>query len=194
MHGYEIAPLAEYILCRELWGAPNEILNFDGTKSGQGNFQSVMGITKIIRHFGVPAECFGIPELKSVGEHIESVLKEGRQVIFCTRPRADNTDNPFSTGYHWVMAVGYTEGGKMLVANSSENIRAAECRRSISTPFCARSASAHTPPISRGAGGVRILRRGRATSWSADRNFTAQFLISTFNLLIFTRACGKIAV
>lgn len=144
MHGYEIAPLAEYILCRELWGAPNEILNFDGTKSGQGNFQSVMGITKIIRHFGVPAECFGIPELKSVGEHIESVLKEGRQVIFCTRPRADNTDNPFSTGYHWVMAVGYTEGGKMLVANSSEKYTSCGVQEvDIDTVLCALCLGAH---------------------------------------------------
>lgn len=120
LHGHSIDPLSEYILCRELWGAPREVRNPDGTKSGQANFQSVSGITKIIRHHGVRAECFGVPDSASVGEHIDRALREGKQVIFCTRASADNPDNPFSTGYHWVMAVGYTESGSILVANSSE--------------------------------------------------------------------------
>lgn len=120
MHGHPTGPLEEYRLCRELWGAPKEIRKPDGTKCGQANFQSVMGITKIIRHFGVSAECFGVPELDSVGRHIKEALDAGKEVIFCTRPSEDNPDNPFSVGYHWVMAAGYTEEGKILVANSSE--------------------------------------------------------------------------
>ena len=120
LHGHPITPLEEYILCRELWGAPNEVRNPDGTKSGQANFQSVDGIAKIIRHFGIPAKVHGIPDLESAEKNMESALKCGKQVIFCTRHDPANPDNPFSTGYHWVMAVGYTESGSILVANSSE--------------------------------------------------------------------------
>ena len=120
LHGHPIDPLGEYRLCRELWGAPVEICNPDGTKSGQANFQSVSGIAKIIRHHGVGAECFGVPDAQSVGRHIAESLDAGKQVIFCTRPSPDNPDNPFSTGYHWVMALGYTEDGMILVANSAE--------------------------------------------------------------------------
>lgn len=125
LYGHGIDPLGEYILCRELWGAPREVRNPDGTKSGQANFQSVTGITKIIKHFGVMAECFGVPDRERAREHIEAALSCGKQVIFCTRPSADNPSNPFSTGYHWVMAVGYTESGTILVANSSEKYTAA---------------------------------------------------------------------
>ncbi len=119
MHGHPIDPLGEFLLCRELWGEPREGRNPDGTKSGQANFQSVTGIAKIIRHHGVRAEVYGVPDLEGAKKNIERALNEGKQVIFCTRPDPSNPQNPFSTGYHWVMAVGYTEGG-ILVANSSE--------------------------------------------------------------------------
>ena len=118
--GHRIDPLEEYNLCRSLWGAPDEVRGPDGRKSGQANFQSVMGITKVIRHFGISAECFGVPDLESVGAHIDGALRSGKQVIFCSRPSPDYPENPFSRGYHWVMAVGYTENGSILVANSSE--------------------------------------------------------------------------
>lgn len=120
LHGHSIDPLEEYMLCRRLWGAPAEVRDPDGRKSGQANFQSVMGITKVIRHFGISAECFGVADLQKVGAHIDGALRCGKQVIFCARPSSDNPENPFSLGYHWIMAVGYTESGSILVANSSE--------------------------------------------------------------------------
>lgn len=115
LFGVKIDPHGEYALCRSLWGAPR-----DEGERRQGNFQSVSGIVKILEHYGVPAECFGVPDRESAAEHIERALGEGRVVIFESHPSEDFPDNPFSTGEHWVMAVGYTEDGKILIANSSE--------------------------------------------------------------------------
>ena len=47
-------------------------------------------------------------------------MKNGKQVIFWSNPKEDFPENPFSVGEHYVMAVGYTEDGKILVANSSQ--------------------------------------------------------------------------
>lgn len=114
MHGVSIDPHEEYELCVKLWGPP-EIVGHER----QGNFQSVSGITKIIRHHGIAAECFGVPDRESAIDHICSALSEGKLVIFESHPREDFPDNPFSTGEHWVMAVGFTEDGRILVANTS---------------------------------------------------------------------------
>ncbi len=115
LHGIRITPHEEFALCRKLWGEPDRTQEFP-----QGNYQTVSGITKILHHHGVKAACFGVPTRESAAEHIESVLKEGKQVIFWSAPREDFPENPFSTGEHYVMAVGYTEKGEILVANSSE--------------------------------------------------------------------------
>ena len=39
--------------------------------------------------------------------------------IFASDPD-DYPDNPFSTGYHWVLAVGFYDDEHILIANSSE--------------------------------------------------------------------------
>jgi hypothetical protein len=122
MHGIAINPREEYALCRELWGAPKELRRPDGTKEGQGNFQSNAGIVKMLRRHGVPAEGFGVPSRDAAREHIDGALRRGRLIIFESHPTADFPDNPFSTGEHWVMAVGYTEDGRILVANSSNKV------------------------------------------------------------------------
>lgn len=114
LFGVDIDPHAEYSLCRELWGEPEK----EG-EHRQGNFQSIVGIVKILTRFGVPARCFGVPDRDAAASHIESALREGKQVIFESHPTEDFPDNPFSTGEHWVMAVGYTENGEILIANSS---------------------------------------------------------------------------
>ena len=115
LHGVSITPHEEFTLCRKLWGEPNREQEFP-----QGNYQTVQGIAKILRHHGVPAECFGVPTREHAAAHIESVLREGKQVIFWSAPREDFPENPFSTGAHYVMAVGYTEKGEILIANSSQ--------------------------------------------------------------------------
>ena len=114
MHGVDIDPHGEYELCVKLWGHP-EIVGHEK----QANFQSVDGIAKVIRHHGITAESFGVPDRHAAMEHICECLRAGKLVIFESHPTADFPDNPFSTGEHWVMAVGYTEDGEILVANSS---------------------------------------------------------------------------
>ena len=117
LFGVPTDPHEEYLLCRTLWGAP-EIVGHER----QANFQSASGIAKILRHNGIPAEVCGVPSRETAMKGITAALKDGRPVIFESHPREDNPDNPFSKGEHWVMAVGYTEDGKILVANSSNKV------------------------------------------------------------------------
>ena len=114
LSGIDMDPHREYSLCRELWGAPVD----DGPRR-QGNFQSVVGIVKILRHFGVGATYHGVMDREKAIAHILAALGEGKPVIFESHPRPDNPNNPFSTGEHWVMAIGFTEDGEILIANSS---------------------------------------------------------------------------
>lgn len=115
LHGVAITPHEEFALCRALWGEPNREQEYP-----QGNYQTVAGITKILRYHGVPAECFGVPSREEAAAHIAAALQAGKQVIFWVNPREDFPENPFSVGEHYVMAVGYTESGEILVANSSK--------------------------------------------------------------------------
>lgn len=115
LHGVEIDPHAEFTLCRALWGEPDRDREFP-----QGNYQTVAGITKILHHHSVPAAYFGVPSREEAAKHIEQMLQQGKQVIFWSNPNADFPENPFSTGEHYVMAVGYTKEGQILVANSSQ--------------------------------------------------------------------------
>ena len=61
-----------------------------------------------------------MPSRESASKNIENALKNGKQVIFWSHPNSDFTENTFSQGEHYVMAVGYTNDGEILVANSSE--------------------------------------------------------------------------
>ena len=116
LHGVQLDPHEEFSLCRALWGEPQDT---------EGNWQSVAGIVKILRYHGVAADYFGFTDSHDAAAQIERALTEGKQVIFWSHPSPAFPENPFSAGEHYVMAVGYTEGGRILVANSSE--RAAPC-------------------------------------------------------------------
>ncbi|MBQ2865582.1 MAG: C39 family peptidase [Clostridia bacterium] len=113
LYGIKIDPHQEFTLCRKLWGEPTE---------HQGNFQTVSGITKILRHYGVPAEFFGVPSQEIAKKHIEKSLCDGKQVIFWTPGKSTFPESPFSMRAHYVMAVGYTKDGQILVANSSHKM------------------------------------------------------------------------
>lgn len=115
LHNVKITPHEEFTLCRKLWGEPDREREFP-----QGNYQTVAGITKILNYHGVKAECFGVPSQEDAASRIEKALKDGKQVIFWSNPCESFPENPFSQGEHYVMAVGYTENGDILVANSSE--------------------------------------------------------------------------
>ena len=111
LHGVCIDPHEEFVRCRALWGAP---------AGDQGPWLSAAGVAKVLRSLQVPAEAFGVKEqgTKQAAEHILCALREGRQVIFTSNPERD-PENPFSKGYHWVMAVAVREDGAVLIANSS---------------------------------------------------------------------------
>ena len=111
LHGVRIDPHAEFSLCRTLWGEPKE---------GEGNWQSVSGIVKILWHHGVSAACFGVADRDSAAAHIDRALRAGKEVIFWSHPSPAFQGNPFSKNEHYVMAIGYAEDGGILIANSSE--------------------------------------------------------------------------
>ena len=111
LHGVTLDPHGEFSLCRTLWGEPSE---------REGNWQSASGIVKILGHHGVAAACFGVGDRARAAVHIEEALHAGKQVIVWSHPSPDFPENPFSKNEHYVMAVGYTAGGEILIANSSE--------------------------------------------------------------------------
>lgn len=114
LYGVSIDPYGVYTLCRQLWGPP---------ENGQDHFLSVGGITKVLRHLQIPAQCYGVAKGQEAAEHIVDCLRQGKQVILISDPFKD-PGNLFSTGYHYVLAVGLQEDGGILIANSSETVTA----------------------------------------------------------------------
>ena len=117
LNGIKINPHEEFALCRKKWGAPRM-----GEPLFEDNFLSETGIEEIIKSFGINAKAYGIEEGKAfeASVFIENQLKEGKQVIFWSHPSDKLPDNPFSPGDHYVLAVGFTDDGKILIANSSQ--------------------------------------------------------------------------
>lgn len=115
LHGINIDPHEEFALCRSLWGIPRE------AALDEGNFVSTSGIVKILNHFGIKGECFGVPIHKSdeAAMNIENALKSGKSVIMWSHPSKRLPANPFSPGEHYVYLVGICDDGNILVANSS---------------------------------------------------------------------------
>ena len=112
----DVTPYDEYLHCRALWGAPDEA-------AGQYHFLSVAGALKSLRSYGVKAEAYGfLPgEREAAVAHMLEELARGRLVLFDSLPLRE--DNPFSSGAHYVLFVGLTEDGRVIVANSSVKAR-----------------------------------------------------------------------
>lgn len=112
LHGVKIDPYEEYLHCRKLWGPPGE---------KQYHFMSLPGIQKILASFGIPSEIYGVKtgEGEKAAAHIMEALRQEKLVIFVSEPSDRLPDNPFSTGLHYVMCVGFAEDGSVIVANSS---------------------------------------------------------------------------
>ena len=115
LHGVQLDPHQEFAYCRTLWGAPAE-------DWGQGPWLSTAGIGKVLRSLGVPAQEYGVKQTgsKAALDSILRALPEGKQVIFTSNPD-EYPENPFSKGYHWVLAADILNDGRILIANSSEN-------------------------------------------------------------------------
>ena len=112
----DITPYTEYENCRRLWGIPN-------ADEGRYHWLCFGGVVESLKSYGVEAEAFGVPAGKQ-SEAVEDIcraLSEGKLVIFCSLPLTP--DNPFSSGAHYVLFVGLTEDGRVLVANSSLKAR-----------------------------------------------------------------------
>lgn len=117
LNGININPHEEFSLCRKMWGEPRM-----GEPLFEDNFLSETGIEEIIKSFGICAKAYGVENGKAyeASVFIENQLKEGKQVIFWSHPSDKLPDNLFSSGEHYVLAVGIVENGKILVANSSK--------------------------------------------------------------------------
>lgn len=112
LHGVAMDPYTEYEHCRRLWGEPGP---------QQGHWLSTAGIVKVLHSLNVPAEGFGVESMgpEQAVAQILAALRAGKQVIFTSNPD-HYPDNPFSNGYHWVMAVALQADGTVLIANSSD--------------------------------------------------------------------------
>ena len=121
LNGIKITPHEEYCLCRMLWGAPRM-----GEPINEDNFLSETGIAEIIKHHGIAACAFGVANGGAYDSSvfIENELLSGKQVILWSHPSNKLPDNPFSPGEHYILAVGITEDGKILIANSSNRAEA----------------------------------------------------------------------
>lgn len=117
LNGIAITPHEEYCLCRELWGAPRTEAPIE-----EGHFLSETGIAEIVRHFGIPAQAYGVAAgtAYEASVFVEEQLSDGKMVIIWSHPSEKLPDNPFSPGEHYILAVGFTEKGEILVANSSK--------------------------------------------------------------------------
>lgn len=116
LHGVKIDPHIEFEYCRNHWGTPKR------EQPHQGNWLSVSGIVKVLTSFQISAECFGVPinGEKEAVEHILEALSAGKHVIIWSEPSERFPENPFSKGSHYVLAVGFNNDGKIVIANSSE--------------------------------------------------------------------------
>lgn len=119
LNGIKITPHEEFSLCRKMWGEPRM-----GEPLFEDNFISASGIAQVIKSFGINATAYGVETGKSyeASVHIEQELKNGKQVILWSHPSENLIDNPFSSGDHYILAVGFTEEGKILIANSSNYV------------------------------------------------------------------------
>lgn len=112
--GKKMNPHEEYTHCRAIWGAPEE---------PYGHFLSVSGAAKSLNSFGVDAVAFAVLDRKAATQQILDALDAGKLVAFIVKPSEEYPEPTFSTGSHWVLAVGYDENGRVIIANTSSRIK-----------------------------------------------------------------------
>ncbi len=79
---------------------------------------STAGIVTVMKKLKIPAVRYSVTKanLSRIRKKIDTALKAGKPVICWTYPY--DGKNLFAKGSHYVLAVGYTKEGKVLVANS----------------------------------------------------------------------------
>ena len=125
LHGVDIDPHREFELCRALWGEPD--------LQRQYGYLTVAGVSKILNHLGIPALAKDTARqgTEKAAQDICAALREGKQAIMISVAKR-YPGNPFSPGAHYILAVGYTEDGRILIANST--IRAKEIAIQFADP------------------------------------------------------------
>lgn len=111
LHGYKTCT-PETVLQEGVkqWAAPT---------SNQSYALSCNGMATILENFGIDAASYTVTasNLTNIKSNMTAALKQGKQVILFTH-KYDNND-PFGSGDHYVLAVGYDKNGKIVVANSA---------------------------------------------------------------------------
>lgn len=117
--GVSLNPHQSIEKCVEIWGEP--AIGLSGNQ--QYYFLTPTGMVEELNALGVKANWFGYENqgVESALNHILTSLKNGKMIAFISSPSDNFKDNPFSKGDHWVLAVGFTNEGKVLIANSSTN-------------------------------------------------------------------------
>ena len=112
LSGVSVTPYEEYLRCREMFGAP---------AGKQYHFTTVPVIVKVLESLQIPAKGFGVKKDggAEAAAHIMDALREEKMVIMVSEPSERLPNNPFSSGHHYILLVGLTEDGQVLVANSS---------------------------------------------------------------------------
>lgn len=96
-------------LAVNLWGKPG---------TGESYALSAKGAATLLNQLGVTATAYTITgaNLTAMRTVIKKALQSGKQVI-CFTHKYDSND-PFASGDHYVLAVGYNKDDKIVVANS----------------------------------------------------------------------------
>ncbi len=111
LHGIPVTPYDMFDRAFALWGAPN---------GDQGYHASETGIVKVLSSYGVKAEYFCMAEEADAKARISQAFDQGKLVLFCSMPSPRLPNNPFSTGQHFVLGIGYANENKdIMIANSS---------------------------------------------------------------------------
>lgn len=109
LRGKATTPAAVLKMAVNLWGKPG---------SGESYALSARGAATLLKKLGVTAAAYTVTaaNLTSMKTTIKQALKTGKQVI-CFTHKYDAND-PFASGDHYVLAVGYSKDDKIVVANS----------------------------------------------------------------------------
>lgn len=115
--GVDMNPHKHIEHCVKLWNEPS--IAPSGNK--QYYFLSITGLAESLNSLGISAKFYGHKNqgVDNAVNHIYNSLKQGKLVSFISSPSKEFPENPFSKGDHYVLAVGLTEDGKILIANSS---------------------------------------------------------------------------
>lgn len=114
LQGKSMTPAKVMAKALTLWNTPGK---------GELYALSARGIAALLKGFGVAASCHMVTKdhLENTKNLLEGALRSGKQAILFTRPY--DSKDPFGSGDHYVLAVGYDANDRIVVANSGGSQR-----------------------------------------------------------------------